>query len=113
MKRTLLGRCLVFGAGITLALAAACHDAPSVLTPKGEAIAAPDAASRVMAAATQGAVRMEAHFTDMRGGATQDMTILNHVIYLIDGAPAGSTMPSPRTCRRTWTADRARGSAGA
>src|SRR5687768_5703971 len=75
-----------------LALAAACDAAPSVVTPERKPAAAPESPSRVMAAATQGAVRMAAHFTDMRAGATQDMSILNHVIYLIDNAPAGSTI---------------------
>lgn len=92
MKRTILARRLAVGAGISLALAAACHDAPSVVTLQRERASAPEGASRVMAAATQGAVRMEAHFTDLRAGATQDMSILNHVIYLIDNAPAGSTI---------------------
>lgn len=48
--------------------------------------------ARVMAASDIGVVRLEAHFTDLRGGATQDLSILNHLIYLIDNAPAGATI---------------------
>jgi phosphatidylserine/phosphatidylglycerophosphate/cardiolipin synthase-like enzyme len=72
----------------SLALLAACEREP-VATP----VAAPTAApARVMAASTIGTVRLEAHFTDMRAGVTQDMSILNHLIYLIDNAPAGATI---------------------
>lgn len=52
----------------------------------------PAAPARVMAASSIGGVRLEAHFTDMRAGATQDLSILNHLIYLIDNAPAGATI---------------------
>ena len=91
MKTSSSSSRLALAAAAALALAA-CEAAPSVVTPDRETASAPQAPSRVMAAATSGTVRMEAHFTDLRAGATQDMSILNHVIYLIDNAPAGSTI---------------------
>jgi len=74
---------------IVLALALAACD--------GERIAAPATppsapAARATAASNIGAVRLESHFTDMSGGVTQDLAILNHLIYLIDNTPAGATI---------------------
>jgi phosphatidylserine/phosphatidylglycerophosphate/cardiolipin synthase-like enzyme len=91
MNRLFPRQRLVLGAAIITVLAA-CEAGPSVIAPERERATAPEGPSQVMAAATSGTVRMEAHFTDLRGGATQDMSILNHVIYLIDNAPAGSTI---------------------
>jgi len=73
-------------------LLAACQGEPvrsPAEAPRAEPPAAP---SGVMASSTIGSVRLEAHFTDLRGGATQDLSILNHLIYLIDNAPAGATI---------------------
>jgi hypothetical protein len=91
MNPSFPSRRLAVAAAAVLALAA-CDAGPRVVAPARETIPAPQAPSRVIAAATSGSVRMEAHFTDLRAGATQDMSILNHVIYLIDNAPAGSTI---------------------
>jgi hypothetical protein len=91
MNPSFPSRRLAVAAAAAVALAA-CDAGPRVVAPARETVPAPQAPSRVMAAATSGTVRMEGHFTDLRAGATQDMSILNHVIYLIDNAPAGSTI---------------------
>ena len=78
-------RGLCWALAATLALAAC--DREPVAAP---ALAPAGSPARVMAASTIGGVRLEAHFTDMRAGATQDLSILNHLIYLIDNAPTGA-----------------------
>lgn len=91
MNRFARSLCLVLGAGVAVALAS-CQGEPV-----RSAVDAPRAApqsppSKAMVASDLGTVRLEAHFTDLRGGVTQDLSILNHLIYLIDNAPAGATI---------------------
>ena len=89
MCRWKWSRCLVLGAGALLA-AGGCAEP---VTPAGgrPEVAPPEGPpSRVVAVSDVGTVRLEAHFTDLRGGATQDMAILDHLIHLVDGAPSGA-----------------------
>lgn len=89
MSRSRWSRCLVLGAGALLALGGCAEP----VTPAGERpeVAPPEGPpSRVVAVSDVGAVRLEAHFTDLRAGATQDMAILDHLIYLVDNAPSGA-----------------------
>lgn len=74
----------------TCFLATACESVPDVMTPPSDLATPPAYPSHAHAVAVSGSVRMEAHFTDLRGGITQDSSLLNHLIWLIDNAPAKS-----------------------
>lgn len=89
MRRSLRIRFLTVGAGALLAVGA-CGEGVTTAGEKPGAVAPGGPPSRVVAVSTVGTVRLEAHFTDLSGGATQDMSILNHLIYLVDSAPAGA-----------------------
>ena len=89
MSRSLGRRCLVLGAGALLAFGA-CSEPVTTAGERPEVAPPGGPPSRVVAVSTVGTVRLEAHFTDLTGGATQDMSILNHLIYLVDNAPSGA-----------------------
>jgi phosphatidylserine/phosphatidylglycerophosphate/cardiolipin synthase-like enzyme len=74
------------------AVAAACDSIPDVVVPNGAAATPPRDPSRIYAASVSGSVRMEAHFTDLRGGITADRSLLDHVVHMINSAPAGDTI---------------------
>ncbi|WP_420130076.1 phospholipase D-like domain-containing protein [Longimicrobium sp.] len=70
--------------------AGACEDIPYVVMPASDGPTLLSIPSPPYAVSTWGHVRVEAHFTDLSGGVTEDRSILNHVIYLINNAPGNS-----------------------